>query len=323
MAFNLVGAAELAARDARPAFVETYKEQITKSHALLSKVMDLGLTSTYASEDYPYPESAPHPRRVEKGQASPHEGFRSRKFNVVNHKWKLAIDVHEDDLADDQVGGIMQQVRDGGTNFGILDERVFFQILTGGTDSDLLPAVPNAPDGSALFVSTTRFGNSGGNIISGGGTPNTTAIITTDVWKAYSRLVLFQGTKGQPLWPPESIKELVVIYPAAHEEFFRKAFQSSTVQGSSAGISNINREAQGVAFTLWGSPRLSGDDWYVIAVTNRKCIFKQTRMPLTDNLANFTNSDQAREYDVMSWYWKWRGGYGVSLPTMAIKIDNA
>lgn len=35
-----------------------------------------------------------------------------------------------------------------------LDERVFFRMITDGVDVALLPSIPNAPDGTALYSST-------------------------------------------------------------------------------------------------------------------------------------------------------------------------
>ena len=43
-----------------------------------------------------------------------------------------------------------------GAAWATLDERICFQLLTGNVDNDLLPSIPNAPDGQAIFSSTPR-----------------------------------------------------------------------------------------------------------------------------------------------------------------------
>ena len=44
-----------------------------------------------------------------------------------------------------------------GKNWALLEERIFFQMITSGVDTELLPAIPYAADGVALYSTSIKW----------------------------------------------------------------------------------------------------------------------------------------------------------------------
>ncbi len=319
---GIVNASVMFPKALKANFLETYSPMVKDSDPLLNMVMDRSLESDGAAEDYPYFLSPPHPSRVDKGDSVEHKAFGSRRFRVVNKKWRLAIDWHHDDEQDDQLKGLVKQARAAGEHFALLDERVFFQVLTGATDNDLLEAVPNAGDGSALFATTAggsnRFGASNGNLLSGV-TLTTAADIRSAVWNAVEQMQILDDTEGQPLYRSDYVLRhgIAIIHNVQNLELYEEAFgQRVTAEFNSSGNAGAAVQntihSSGIKITRWATQRITDSSVYVfIANPNIKAIFKQTREPLRDNLADFANSDRVREDEIKSLYWSERAGYGV------------
>ncbi len=322
-----VNATEALIRGARDAFVETYSNMIKGSDEKLKKCMTLGMPSDKISEVYPYFESAPIVKRWARGEPIPRDAFSSKSFLVPNYDWGIAVDWHENDEEDDQTKGLVKRAREAGQSLALLPERVFFQYLTAGADADLIPSVPNAPDGVALYSATNggggaRFGIVGGNIISGGGVA-TTAAIQTDYYAAVQRFIRMLDTQGQPLWPAELVgRGVTIVYGAANGQVFEQAFQQNFIQASNAAVSNVVMDA-GRKVTLWSTPRITDNDWYVfLDAAADKSIFQQVRRPVRDNLEDMLNSDQSRRTKNKAISWDARFGFGIALPYQTVKVNN-
>lgn len=320
-----ISAAEVLVRGLRTEFTETYARAVKRHEPGLTRVMDLSVPSNKLSEVYGYFETVPHWGRWQRGEEIPRAGMRARNFMVVNYDWGIAIDWHEDDEQDDQSLSLVNRVREAADDASLLAERVFFQILTGGADAALLPTIPNAPDGAALFSAlaggVNRFGVSGGNTVGSSGV-SATAQIQEDFFTAYGQFRRFQDTAGQPLWPAELINRgVLVIYGSQNEQVFRQAFQQLFVQGTNAAPSNIVLDSN-TNVALWSTPRITTNAWYVCLTNARtKAIFQQTRQPPRDNMEDMLNSDFARRTKIKSMQWDARYGFGVSLPYQIIQIS--
>jgi phage major head subunit gpT-like protein len=328
-----ISASEVLARGLRTEFAETYKRAITRADALLSAVMELNVPSNKLSEIYGYFESAPHLRRWERGQDIPRASMRARNYQVPNVDWAIAIDWHENDEQDDQSRSLMRRAREAGASAGILQERVFFQLLLAAVDNDLLKGIPNAPDGVSLFSATdatgaNRFGVSGGNMITTSGI-SSTAAIQNDFFTAVTRFGRYLDTEGQPLWPREQVeKGVVIIYNVANEFYFRQAFQQAFnawanvggTSGTAASPTNVILDS-GLKYRLWASPRITTNAWYTfLEGSELKAIFEQVRQPLRDNLEDMLNSDNSRRTKNRSLQWDMRSGFGINLPYQVIQI---
>lgn len=321
-----VQATEMLARGLRTEFAETYARAIKTAEVSLQKVMDLNIPSNKLSEIYGYFQSVPHWRRWQRGEEIPRAGMRARNFTVVNFNWGISIDWFEDDEQDDQSLSLVSRVREAATDAAILAERVFFQILNAAVDANLLPAIPNAPDGAAFFATVAegadRFGAVSGNILVGTGVA-TTAAIQTDFFTSLSQFRRFQDTEGQPLWPAELINRgVVVIYGTANEQAFRQAFNQMFFQGAAAAPSNVILDTR-MNVDLWGTPRIATNDWFVfLGNAPKKAVFQQVRQAPRDHMEDMLNSDFARRTKIKAMQWDARYGFGISLPYQAIQINN-
>ena len=323
-------------RDIRAEFLNTYNSE-AKTSANLPLVMQLGIPSTKRTEYYGYHESTPGLERWDRGDDMPEDEILSRSFSVENFSWAKAIGWFEDDVEDMQLAGFREKARAVAYKGKILPEKIFFQVVTAAANAQLLQAIPNAPDGAALFSATAgggdRFGVSGGNIISGSGVASAAAV-RSDFWSAIERLGAFVDTEGEPLLEDELDGELVVVAPRSASEIFTEAFkQERTIQlqtnvagtenVGAAGVTNSIR-AGNLSVRLWFSQRISDNDWTVIvnSPTVPKPVFEQIRTPMRVIEENRSNSTKARRSKRQAILADMRSGYGVALPYGAIKVNN-
>lgn len=330
MAGSPVVAGDSFAAGLRAEFLGTYKRMYESKRAILERVMRLGIPSTRRTEDYFYWNAAPHVIRWVRGESMTSGGFGGVKFSVLNHRWARAIEWYNEDLQDDQTKSLMQHASQLGESAAGVAERIFFQMIRVATDADLLPAVPSAPDGAAIWAATAagaaRFGATGGNIVTGGGV-TTTALIRTDYWKARQQFKLFQDGVGQPLLDESATDgSCMVIYGAANEQIFNETFNRdlfhSVVSTTGAAVSD-DLLAVGKRPILWSTQRITDNDW-IVALTGTliKAVFEQTREAMQQQTATYSNSDRSRETGIESIRFWMRSGFGVALPYSAIQINN-
>jgi hypothetical protein len=334
MPFVQVAAGPTFPRGLRNNFIDTYSALTADISQNLGAVMELNLPSDARQERYAYFETAPHPRRQDYGSPTPEDAMRAVQFTCVNWRFSASVPWHADDENDDQTKSLVPAVQTVAEHFAILPERVLFEYGIGTVDVNLIPQIPNAPDGAAVFSTTdgsgaNRFGATNGNSLSGTGI-TTTGAIQADFYTALAQFGLFLDTKSQPLIAPELIdKGVIVIAPIALQQVFRQAFYQkvvSVVFGSNtaaAAPSNVVLDT-GQKVQLWLTPRLTGHNWW-IALTGlkHKPFFKQVREPLHDYFRNEANSDRSRDFLERRWQWTERAGYGISLPYNIIQQANA
>jgi hypothetical protein len=308
-------------------FKATYDRMYKGVQEKLGRVMSLKMPTKDLTSLFAYFEAAPHARIWPRGEVITSEEFEAIGFNVTTLDWGLRISWHENDRQDDKINGLFSRAQDGGASFAILAERVFFQILLAATDNDLMPSIPNAPDGVAIHSATdgdgaARFGLSGGNIQTGTGVASPDAI-RTDFFGAVSRFARFQDGKGQPLLDSGVVDQgVTLIYNAANEKVVAEAFkQSRTLQGGAA-VTNIVLDS-GLKVNLWPTQRITDNDMFVfLDGTPIKPIFELERMALRETFANMDNSDVSRDTGVEYLQWKARHGYGINIPYATVKINN-
>ena len=191
-----------------------------------------------------------------------------------------------------------------GGSHGGLPERVFYQMITGATDPNLLQAIPNSPDGAAIYSATdgtgaARFGRTGGNIITGSGVS----------------------------------RPIVLTYNVANDKVVKEAFlrqQTLSVVTNIAGTENVGAAApssiilaSGLQVLLWPTVRITTNDLFVFfSGCPVKPVFQQKRQAVRMVTQNADNSDIARRSKLWGWYWDSREGYGTNLTFGTIKIDN-
>ena len=302
-------------------FFRTYDVEYKAELALLADVMDTDLPSDTLTEEYGYMEAAPHPRYVPDGQPTPKESFGSVGFTCTNRKFELSIPWRKFDrlFAKDDV---LRRAKMGGTNFAQLDERILTQYLTAAADPLLMPSVPNAPDGSALFA-TSRFGIAAGNIYTGTGTSVTQ--LTSDLINAVAQAGQYQDGKGQPLLSSRMIDAgVIIMYPLGMAENMTKMLRQITIDGgANAGVSNVIRDAQ-FKITPWPTSRLTGSDWFLFFKgAPVKAFFSQKATPgLETHIWTADNSQAAQESGEECINFELVKGVGIQLPVGVMQVNN-
>ena len=315
----------------------TYKQMYEVSKKRLGGCMEMDYPSTRREEIYAYMTTPPVLNRWPVGSNMEAGTFKGVRYTCLNHRFAQSVSWNASDAQDDQLNSLLLTARGIGANAAQLDERLFFQILNGTTDTDLLPsATPNAPDGAALYSATDgasaiRFGVSGGNIVTG----NIDSAIEcrTAYWSALGRFRNMQDTQGQPLHDESVIDgPKILIYGAANEQVFRESFIQNQVVGvalagidptsaSVAASSNLIQDSNQVP-TLWSTQRISDNNSYLFLENSPiKAIFSQLREPLREQVATMDNSDIARDTGVESVRFWLRKGVSPNLPYQTIQLN--
>ena len=315
----------------RTEFWDTYAAVMNRNaDSRLAKVMDLGVGATNREHDFAYYESAPHFAQWKRGGEIPSKGMASINFNVPVYEWGRRVPWLKWDRDDDQTSSLMQVARQAGNSAGLLPERFFFDLIQNATN--LLPAVPTAPDGAAMFATTAggsnRFGASSGNLLTGTGA--TAAAILTDFYTAIEQFMLFQDTEGQPLFDDDLLSQpFILIHPVQLTEAMDTAFlQKQQLGDGTAGGAKSNVIADTAKrVELWPSARLTdANDWYLfLGNPPKQATFFLDREGVQEEsaLLDDNNSDLVRSTAEEYIQWHSRSGAGIALPYGAIKVANS
>lgn len=315
----------------RSDFWDTYAGAYAGMQVQIGKWMALDVSSDKAEEIYAYWKKAPYMRQWIRGEEIQRKAPASVSWRVKNLDWAIAVPWHENDMADDQTRSLRQVAQDGGRSYATLDERVLYQILTGATDNDLLRTQPVAPDGVGLFSATDgdaadRFGVSGGNIESGSGVATPDAL-QTDFFDGVERMRRFLDTESQPMISPEIMRQgFAITFNIDNLKVFEQAFEQKLMYSAlatyAAAVSALFKDS-GISIELVPTPRISDNDWFIVAKgAPRKPIFRQNRQGLREVVETMENSDYARRTKINSIQWDARHGYGLSLPTQIVQVNN-
>ena len=293
----------------------------------LSMVMGFHPSKNNARDETFYFLTDPPPfTRWDEGEPRVLGALSDVNWNVPILKWESGLQWRRIDEEDDLTGGRLKQaVLSIANKASLVDIESFFQILSGGTDPDRLTAVPTAADGLALYSSSRTLFGTAGNIISGSGVQSV-AQIKADFFECLERLHGVKDTHGDFYHPDAALDgRIVVIFPQAHRERFFEAFEAKIIRQGEAGVENILSTLFGNV-TLWPTPRLSGDDWYLfLADFPEKPIFALERSDLggiEQILVTEDTSDYCRTNDVRQLLFRMRKGYGCSMPLATVKVDN-
>lgn len=332
---STVLAANVLANGLRSEFTTTYEAiKNRQSDSRLSKVMNLSVPATNRQHEFAYFEAAPHAEHWPRGTTVPTDAFGSVQFTVKVVDWARRVKWHKHDRFDDQTHSLFTQAKQAGESFGLLPERIFFDLVLNTTDT--LPSVPLAPDGAAMFATTAggaaRFGATSGNLLSATGTfASTPANITTDYYRAIEQFLAFQDGKGQPMFSADRIDAgLIVIHGADQTEEFHSAFmqlRQGKVMGTDAGTTPSNLIIDSSRnVELWGTSRLNGTDDFLVflkdAPIQSTFILDRQAPKEFAALEGDNNSDSNRDTGQEYIQWESRMGGGIALPYAAIKVAN-
>lgn len=313
----------------RTEMADQYKRAVTDISPLLTSVMQLDVPSDKLVEFYGYYLAAPHMKIWRRGEMISEDAMDSVSWSVQNYDWGQSINWHENDRRFEQTKSLIDRAQDIGRSAVRLHERVFFQYLQGQSNQNLMPFVPNAPDGAALFAATAggaaRFGVTGGNIVAGAAVATPTAV-RNDFWKAVQFFSQVQDGKGEQFWPQGILDQgFVVVFGAKNQQVFAEAFAQRTTQGSTGNtnaVSNVILDAN-VKVSLWPSFYIADDDWYVfLKGAPKKPIFHQNAASVRETWATTENSDVVRKTKMEYYQVDTTWGYGMALPIGAFKVNN-
>jgi len=312
-------------------FWATYQANETQVDARLSKVMNLSIASTMASEAFGYAQAAPVARYWAEGEAIPSDEFITNLFLQRNYKFGIGVEIAQTSIEDDQSKMIMSRVLESAASFAMLKERHFYWLLTGGATVDAIqmqPNLPLAPDGAAWFSTTdgggnARFGVSGGNIQPTSGVGSPIAIIT-DLFNGMARMASFLNQENQPYWNPGDLNREVCLFAnGANFLNFEAAMTQMFVVASSgnAAPSNPKIDANLKVVPVL-NPRITNNNWAICATNaTTKAPYWLERVAPKEVVGETGNSDVAREYDVFKLYVRSRGAIGLSLPIQWVGVQ--
>lgn len=327
-------AVQLLERGANPRYRAAYDRNYQAALGRLGKIMELNVPSQKSIELLPYMLAMPHARAWPEGGAIPEGASTSRSFTVVNRPWGLRLPVRESDAQTfDQVNYLLTSVSQGGKSAAWVPERVAFQFMLNTVDLDLIPAVPNAADGAAMYSTTdgsgaNRFGVLNGNLPTKSGVGSATAIIT-DLTGAIGQGRQFQDGQGQPLWSEDIFdSEILIIAPAKDELVFQQAFAQKYVFQQNAGgnaaaaPSNLILDAS-YKVSLWLTARITNDKWFVwLTGAPAKALVNTLASPIRYLFKTPENSDWCSTFRTILMQWDWIAGFGIGEVYQTLKIDN-
>lgn len=325
-------ASSVLANGLRNEFADTYNAiRNRQADSRLGSVMDLSIAATNRISDFAYFEAAPHMTFWERGDTIPSDAMDSVSFSVSVYEFARRIAWNKNDRKDDQIQALMDSARQTGESAALLPERFFFDLIT--NTAGTLPAVPTAPDGALMFATlaggSARFGVTDGNLITGTNV-GSVGSIRNDFYNCIEQWKQFEDGKGQPLLSSEAIDSgQIIIHSAENTEAFEEAFlqrrQGELSAADAASTpSNLVQDASR-SVSLWGTARLTGDDWYCFLKNPpKKATFLLNREGVQElqALEGDNNSDHVRDTGQEYVQWEERSGGGIALPFAAIQVNN-
>ena len=291
-------------------------------------VVWLEVTNDKISELYGFLNSAIYPVRWDPGNVIGAKSILSVQFRVPNRDFGRRVYLPRN-YEDDQTGTVFAVARALGTNWATLSERIFYQIMTAGTDNDLLPNNPNSADGNALYLTTTRYGSSSGNVVSVTGTTTVQDVIN-DIFGVKRRLIEFQNTESQPFWDPTDVdKGLTLFHGPATTLVMEQARAQITVPlaastaTSNAGVSNTLQNAAYVP-TFSNSQRITNSRYYCFlngVDGPQRPLFRQVRKAMTEAQGNWSTSDHTRDVGEQYVQFDSREGWGSALAIGTVRVS--
>jgi hypothetical protein len=318
---GLVNAAKASVRGIRTEFKDAHRESYNNMASLWGRIARLGLSSDKFEETYGYYEGAPRFTRQARGESITTSSFSAENFDVVNYAYSNGVKWHSDDELFDQLGGLREKAREAGQGIPALMDRIFIQMITAATDTDLLPAVPNDPTGAALYANS-RTGYTFDNLISGSGVANSSQIIT-DIFNGMETAIGWLGTNSEPLNDAMDLTEMVILHAPANLQVFNEAIkQVRRADANNTAVTNIISDSE-LSVSNFAHPRLSGNDWYVFFPrVQQKALFQQEVQGLQIFEQTQQNSTEGRENQIVGLLFRALMGFGIGLPRDTFKVDN-
>ena len=259
------------------------------------------------------------------GTTRTHQSFQDRKIELDIFPYNLSIPWSQWDEEDDQVGDFRPSVQKCVDRYLQLPDRLFTEYLNG--TASLNPEIKLAYDGAAMFSATNgdgaaRFGATGGNIINGSGF--TPADVLHDVAIAQQRFLNFKDPANEILFGEDGVeyKDMLCIIPQSLNEIFQAATQSEFLRRDTMNATSESNYLKGT-FEFRINNRLTDqNDWYIVLENHDwKPMIYRSPKDIRSIIADYNNSDHARETNEYVFYSDVRVGMGLWCPFVIIKVN--
>jgi phage major head subunit gpT-like protein len=225
-------------------------------------------------------------------------------YTSKNKDWIIPVAIHENELADDQVGILRPRVEMMGQSLAEHPMELVTTLLVNGTTN-------LAYDGVAFFSDVAGV-RTFDNLLNGTGT--TLAQVKADIQTARAAMMRFASDKGRKL----GIMMDTIVCPPEMEATFLEAVTATSIVTSGQGT-NFNPISRWIKNVI-SLPELSDtNDWYGLATGYplKPLIFQErqaVRVEL-DETERKRNKRVIFQADM-------RGNAGYGLPQMAVKVVN-
>ena len=285
--------------------------------------------TTIRHADYGFKESIPFPKFWGYGTGRTRQTFRDRYITVTVYPYELSIPWSAWDETDDQLKDLRTHVQSGTRRFMMLPIKFVSEYMNG--TASLLPSLLNTYDGASLYSATDgggsdRLGVSGGNIVTGSGL--TAAGVINDIAAVQRRFLGMLDTQSQPIFDESMVMydKLVAVIPPALNELFQRVTQQEFIRSDPLNNTSESNFLKGT-FRYEICPFLTDtSDWFVFLDNPYYKAFAY-RAPQNENdimsiVADFNNSDHAREFNEYVIHTHVRVGIAPWFPAATIKINN-
>ncbi len=313
----------------RSEFISVYTPRYEGVRAAIGDVIWLDATSDKLQEVYGFMNAPLYMVRWEADSIIPSKSVGSQRFQVRNTDFGRRA-VLPRNVEDDQTGSAVNVARQFANTTAILPEQIFYQYIQNGTDNTLLATVPNSADGNALYITTTRYGSSSGNVVTATGGTTTVQGIITDLTSVYRRFAEFQNTESQPFFDASQAKNISIFHGTTLSMVMMQAeFQTRTPWEQTSGATgqtptNLLQEA-GFRIKYVNNQRITGSLYYVFLrdlPAAQRPIFRQVRKGFTEFPGNFINSDFSRDLGQTYVQADLREGWGSALAIGTCRVGS-
>lgn len=330
---NPIAIGPLLTQGLRNEFATSYEPSYRGVEEMLKDIIWFDATSDKISELYGQYDSPIYPVRWDPGNAIGSKSILSRQYRIQNRDFGRRVYLPRN-YEDDQTGQAMNIARGLGRNWARLPEKIFSQYIQGQTNNDLLPAVPNSADGNGLYISSTRYGSSDGNVVAQSGSATVQQIIT-DIYSVLRRFAEFQDTESEPYFDDSDIRRgMTIFYGTSLTLVFEQALNQMVIQSkiagtsttdvsTSAGASNVLL-ASGRAVTPVSTQRITTSSYYCFLKglpVEKRPIVRQVRKGQSESVGNWETSDHTRDMGEEYVQFRSREGWGSMLAIGTIRVS--
>src|SRR3990167_4365438 len=285
----------------RSEFTTVYTPAYEGVRAQIGEVIWMDATSDKLQEVFGFMNAPLYMVRWAADSIIPSKAVGSQRLSAINRDFGRRA-VLPRNVEDDQTGSAVKTARDIAMTAAILPEQIFYQFVQAGTDNTLLPNIPNSADGNALYLASTRYGSSSGNVVSVTSTSTVQGVIT-DILSVQRRFVEFQNTESQPFFDVSNTRKMSVFHGPtltmvmAQAEFQVRTPWEQTASTTGQTPTNLLKDAK-LDIQFVNNQRITASTYYNFLRgldRAKRPITRMVRKGYTEYPGNFVTSDFSRD----------------------------